>query len=259
MKGAVMKKCLLYVCIFYCVLGCTNPVRSSDIDSEELNELTNRFPFAIVLEGSADRATRFIYANINQNIHIYRIEKGQLKLEWETTNLGSRVTSLFVKDIYQDGGDYLVIATAGGRILIYELEDYELLWENLQDRFEKIECMVSANIDQDLQHELIFIADSYLYIYDSLNKSLEWQSQSGFSAQEMLVANVDDDEQDEIILNTGIILDSRFYSIELQAENSFGARMSLIDINSDGYPEIVGELTNFSLRIFDVYAERELW
>jgi hypothetical protein len=98
-----------------------------------------------------------------------------------------------------------------------------------------------------------------LYIYDSWNKSLEWQSQSGYGAQEMLVANVDDDDQDEIILNTGFIFDSRFYNVELQAESSFGDRMSLIDINNDGYPEIVGELSNFSLRIFDVYAERELW
>jgi hypothetical protein len=254
-----MKKCLLYVCIFYLVLGCNDPVRSSDINTDELKKLTDRFPFAIVLEGSAEKASKFIYANINQNIHIYSIEKGKLKLEWETTNLGSRVTSLFVKDLYQDGGDYLVIATAGGRILIYEMENYELIWENLQDRFDKIECMVSANIDQDVQHELIFIADSYLYIYDCLNKSLEWQSQNGYSAQEILVADVDDDEQDEIILNTGIIFDSRFYNIELQAENSFGDRMSLIDINNDGFPEIVGELSNFSLRIFDVYAERELW
>ncbi len=254
-----MKKRFLYACLFCFVFGCNDPARSSDLNTEELKKLSDRFPFAIVLEGSAEKASRFIYANINQNIHIYRIEKGKLKLEWETTNLGSRVTSLFVKDIYHDGGQYLVIATAAGRILIYELEDYELLWENLQDRFDKIECMVSANIDKDSQDELIFIADSYLYIYDSMNKSLEWQSQKGYTAQEMLVADVDDDDQDEIILNTGLIFDSRFYNIELQTENSFGDRMGLIDINNDGYPEIVGELSNFSLRIFDVYAERELW
>jgi len=224
-----------------------------------LQKLSERFPFAIYLEGAPKRTPRFIYANINQNIHIYRIENGKLKLEWETTNLGSRVTAIFVKDIYHDGGQYLVIATAHGRILIYEMNDYELLWENLQDHFDKIECMASKNIDQDPQDELIFIADSYLYIYDSQNKSMEWQSQSGYTAQDMLVANVDDDEQDEIILNTGIIIDSRFYNIELQAEDGFGDRISLVDINGDGYPEIVGELCNFSLRIFDVYAERELW
>jgi hypothetical protein len=254
-----MKRYLLYACLICFGLGCNNPARSSDINTGELKKLTDRFPFAIVVDGDEENAARFVYANVNGNIHIYRIDGGKLKLEWETTNLGSRVTSLFVKDIYSDGGQYLVIATAGGRILIYDLEEYELLWENLQDTFEKIESMVSANIDQDQQDELIFIADSYLYIYDSLNKSLEWQSQEGYTAQEILVANVDDDDQDEIILNTGIIFDSRFYNIELQAESNFGDRMSLIDINNDGYPEIVGELANFSLRIFDVYAERELW
>ena len=31
------------------------------------------------------------------------------------------------------------------------------------------------------------------------------------------------------------------------------------DMNNDGYPEVVGEFSDYSLRIFDVYAEREVW
>ncbi|NIM19827.1 MAG: hypothetical protein GTO51_06240 [Candidatus Latescibacteria bacterium] len=254
-----MKRHFVYVCLFCNIVAFASLARSIDISGESMKQLTSRFPFAIVLEGTKEESARFLYANINQNVHLYRLEKGKLKLEWETTNLGSRVTAFFVKDLYHDGSEELIIGTAGGRILIYELEEYELLWENLQDRFEKVECMTSENIDLDTQDELIFIADSFLYIYDSLNKSLEWQSQGNFRAAEIIVANVDDDEQPEIILNTGFIFDSKFYNIELQTENSFGDRMSLLDINGDGYPEIIGELTNFSLRIFDVYAERELW
>ncbi len=254
-----MRKSLLYICLFCSVIGFSCFVHSSEMNVETLKKLTSRFPFAIVLEGTEKELPRFLYANINQNIHIYRLEKGILKLEWETTNLGSRVTAFFVKDLYRDGRQELVIGTASGRILIYDLEDYELLWENLQDRFKKIDCMTSANIDLDEQDEFIFVADSYLYIYDSFNKSLQWQSQSDYSAQEIIIANVDDDEQEEIILNTGHIFDSRFYNVELQTENSFGDRISLVDLNGDGFPEIVGELANFSLRIFDVYAERELW
>jgi hypothetical protein len=60
-------------------------------------------------------------------------------------------------------------------------------------------------------------------------------------------------------MNTGIILDSRFYTVEFQSEVVFGDRIFLLDINDDGIPEIVGESLDFNLRIFDVYAEREVW
>ena len=67
------------------------------------------------------------------------------------------------------------------------------------------------------------------------------------------------DDQLEIILNTGFIIDSRFYNIEFQTEDVFGDRILLMDINGDGIPEIIGEFVDYNLRIFDVYAEREIW
>ncbi len=119
--------------------------------------------------------------------------------------------------------------------------------------------MVAANIDRDPQDELIFIADSYLHIYDGLSRSTEWQSQREFSAREIVLGNVDDDDQLEIILNTGIIFDTRFYNVEFEAEISFGEKISLMDVNGDQIPEVIGETADFTIRIFDIYAEREFW
>jgi len=229
------------------------------LSGQQLAAFATRFPFAVIIPGEGEGKERFMYADVLQHVHVYRIEKGKLVLEWESTNLASRVTALFAQDLYGDGDKEIVVATEAGRILIYDGQEYELLWENLQDPFEKIECMCAANIDSDPQAELVFIANSHLYIYDSMNKNLEWQSQKELHAQEIIVANVDDDEQGEIILNTGTILDSRFYNIEFETEKPFGERISLIDINGDGIPEIFGENCNFSLRIYDVYAEREIW
>lgn len=255
-----MKTCLLALSLLGWILAGAIPLAQAGGTSiEDLKKITHRFPYTLMLDREGEAPDLFIYVNINQNIHVYSSAAGKLKLEWQSTNLGSPVTSVLAQDLYQDGQPELVFSTEAGRLVIYDLEDYSFVWENLQDNFEKIECLAAANIDDDSQAELIFVADSYLYIYDSYTKGLEWRSQDEVSAREILIANVDDDDQPEIILSSGKILDSRFYSVELEADVDFGERISLIDINGDGYPEVVGEIGKFSLRVFDIYAERVLW
>lgn len=234
-------------------------VQAGKIDQRVLDNVTKRFQFAIQVGTPGGDDHRLLYADFQRHIHVYRIKDGELELEWETTNLGARVTSMFVVDLYGDGNEKLVVATAGGRILIYTMGDYDLEWENLQDKFDRVDYMVSENLDGDPQRELVFIADGILYIYDSLNKNFEWQSQSQFEAKQIVIGNVDDDDQPEIVLNTGVIVDSRFYNIEFTADTAFGDRISLLDINGDDIPEIFGEFLDFTLKIFDIYAEREIW
>ena len=144
-------------------------------------------------------------------------------------------------------------------MVFYDAETYDLIWENLDTPFGNISCLVAENIDGDPQDELIFIADSRLHIYDSLSKSKEWESQREFDAREIVLGNVDDDDQLEIILNSGIVFDTRFYNVELEAEIGFGEKISLMDVNGDQIPEVIGETGNYTIRIFDLYAERELW
>ena len=47
--------------------------------------------------------------------------------------------------------------------------------------------------------------------------------------------------------------------IQVEWDKHFGERISVYDINNDGYPEIIGELPDLSLRIFDAYTQREFW
>lgn len=232
---------------------------SAPIDMNKMKELTSRFPFCIVMNENDPARMKFIYADYAQHIHIYAQQKGKLVLDWETTNLASRIVSLFIADLFKDGVPELVVATEAGRILIYDTQSYDLIWENLQHPFQKISCVTSSDIDSDPQDELIFLADDALYIFDSLNRAIEWQSQRRFNGREILIANVDDDPQPEIVLNGGSIIDSRFYNTEFEIEGSFGERIHLFDINGDGIPEIFGEFSNYSLRIFDIYSEREIW
>jgi hypothetical protein len=239
------------------VLG--GAVRAEQLNLSKLDEITKKFPFAIQVGTPGGDDHRFLYADYQTHVHVYRVKNSRLELEWETTNLGSRVTSMFVADLYADGHPKLAVSTAAGRIVFYEMSDFSQAWENLQDPFDRVQYMVSSNLDDDPQHELVFIGDNILCIYDSLNKNFEWQSQQEFDANQILIANVDDDSQPEIILNTGAIIDSRFYNIEFQADNTFGDRISLLDINGDGIPEIFGEMLDFNLKVFDIYAERDVW
>ena len=254
-----MRKSLSSVLVLVLVVGCVGTAPGANLDMGSLEEFADQFPFAILYGVEKDHDLKFIFADRQAHVHVFKVEDGKLRLDWENTNLGSRVTSIFITDLYGDGADKLVISTAGGRIMIYQMNTFDLDWENLQDPFDQIEYMISENLDDDPQQELIFIADRILYIYDSLKKTIDWQSQDEFTAKQIITGNVDDDAQLEIIMNTGVILDSRFYNVEFRSKEPFGDRIFLLDINNDGVPEIAGESLDFNLRFFDVYAEREIW
>ena len=229
------------------------------IDQQALDRLTGRFQFVIKHGNFGEKNFRLLYTDHLNHIHIYRIDDGRLELDWQQTNLGTRVTSMFVSDLLGDGRDMLTISTFGGRILVYDMDGYDLVWENLQDPFKNIDYMVAENLDSDPQQELIFVAAEQLVIYDSLNHTFEWVSQVKVTAQMIKLANMDSDPQLEIILNSGLIFDSKFYNVEFAWDRPFGARIELFDINGDGIPEIWGESPNFILNVFDRYAEREIW
>lgn len=237
----------------------TGAPRAQAFDQEALRALESRYEFVIQYGNLEQGKLRILYADNSNHVHVYRYEDGRFELDWEQTNVGTKVTSMFVTELYGDGRPMLVITNLGGRIMVYDMDGYDLEWENLQDPFDTIQYMTSANIDGDPQEELIFLAVDQLVIYDSLNKTFEWVSPHKVVAQQIKLANLDDDPQLEIILNSGIIFDSKFYNIEFEADRPFGDRIMLFDLNGDGIPEIWGERQDWVVRVFDRYAEREIW
>ncbi len=233
--------------------------RSQDLSAELLHDLAKTYPFFIVLEGTQERPVRYLLADKSGHLHVYSVQRGRSVLEWQTASLGSRVSAIFVKDVNKDGKKEIVVGTKGGRIVAYDATNYEMLGENLLEPFGSVACITSANLDQDEQEEIIFIADGFLHVYDGLTLHRTWKSHETYTATELIVANVDDDEQLEIILNSGAVIDSRFYREDFNYTKGFGIRIRLIDLNGDGYPEIIGETGDFSLILFDIYAGREIW
>lgn len=259
LKGEAVNRSLYLVLAVVVLCFVATRAPSQPVNLENLQKLTDKYQF-VTQYGSADEGNlRILYTDQLAHVHIYRLEDGRFELDWEQTNLGTRVTSLFVADLYGDGRPMLVISTFGGRILVYDMDGFDLQWENLQDPFKQIEYLVAEDVDTDPQKEFIFVADDKLIIYDSLTQAYEWVSQFPASAKMIQLANMDDDPQLEIILNTGLIIDSKFYNIEFEWDRPFGKRIELFDINGDGIPEIWGESQDFIMQVFDRYAERVIF
>lgn len=261
-----MKRMLLFLIL---ALSIVYPrlSQAEKLNAEDLELMARHFKLFHVI--STD-PLRYIYADVGAHIHVNVVEDGRSVVDWESTTLGSRVVELNVVDLEGTGNREIVVATSRGRVIAWDAETYDLLGENYIETFTSISCMTLTQLDSDPQMEMILLADSsvpgstpsaQLSIYDMKSRALEWRSQETYQATEMLVANVDDDPQLEIILNTGPVIDSRFYYVEVSKAivGGYGIRLKLIDLNGDGYPEIVGETPGFPLRVYDIYAQREVW
>ncbi len=241
------------------LVSCAAGAEETAVDFRGVERLCCRFPLVQVVALDTVDAWGVMYADTYGKLHLLRATERGWKLEWEVTNLSAKVRRFFFCDLEADGTMEFVVATTSGRLLTYSMESYVNLWENLEDRYQSIDAIDVANVDSDPQLELVFLADGRLQIYDGLTKSRQWVSSRSFTAGEILIENVDKDPQLEIILNSGIILDSRFLNVEVEWDKPFGDRIAVADMNSDGYPEVIGEFADYSIRVFDVYARREVW
>ncbi len=253
-----MKRLICLACFVVALTTAQPPLIAFGATHDALQLLAGDYEFVQTIT-DGDGSQRMLYIDRNNTLFVYRIDKGGFDLDWEDRNLGAAPRSMQVVDLYGDGRKQVAIATSKGRVVVYDLANYDVDWENFDVRFDEIDYMVIANIDNDPQAELIILADKNLQIYDGRNKTLEHRSQDEFTAKHMVVGNVDSDDQAEIILNTGWIVDSRFYNVEYKADSDFGDRLRLMDFNGDRIPEIFGEFADRRIRVFDVYAERELF
>jgi hypothetical protein len=255
-----MRRVVLLVLMTAASLAChAVQAREDAIDPADVARVAGRF-YMMQTVGTPGKADyRFLYTDQTGHLHVDKVEDGAFVSDWETTSLGSRATSLFVTDLYGDGKLKIVVSTIGGRVLIYDLATYQLDWENLQLRYVRIDFMAPANLDGDPQQEVVILADDRLFIFDGYNRNIQWSSTTPLVANYLAIGDIDDDPQLEIVLNTGKIVDGRFYNIQFQTDKAFGDRIELLDVTGDGYPDVVGEFSDRTIRVFDVWRTREVW
>lgn len=254
-----MNRVTLAACLAAASLACSAGRAVTDTDIAAFSRIADRYLLTIEVGTPGQDDYRFIYSDKSGHIHVYEPDGAGLKMAWEVTTLGSRATALFVDDLYGDGKLKLVVSSVNGRVLIYDLATYELDWENLQLRYNRIDHMAAAQLDGDRQLEVVILADDRLFIFDGYNRNVQWNSTTNMIASYIVLGNVDDDPQLEIVLNSGLIVDSRFYNIQFQTDQVFGDRLALADLTGDGFPEVIGEFADRSLRVFDVWRGREVW
>jgi hypothetical protein len=254
-----MNRAIICVCAaVFCLTACSARA-VTQADAGAFNKMAQKYELAVESGTPGTDDYRFIYSDRSGHVHIYAMDDGVLTLAWEATTLGSRATSLIVCDLYGDGHLKVLVTSVAGRVLIYDLASYELEWENVQQRYTRIDYMAVAQLASDPQLEAVILADDRLFIFDGYNRNLQWSSTTNMVASFIVIGNVDDDPQLELVLNSGIIVDSRFFNIQFQTDQVFGDRLSLADITGDGYPEVFGEFQDRSLRVFDVWRGREVW
>lgn len=258
-------KRLVYVLALVAVFAAASGAQT-EMSREALAMMGDYYRFFATLPDNSEGRMRYVYADEGPHLHVYVVdENGRSVLDWET-NVGSPVRSLQLV-IDRDGQPFIVIATAAGKLFAYDANNYNLVRENLMEPFTALQAMAIAELDTDGIKEVILLGTKqgedqpHLFVYDGYARSLEWRSQETFSASEILVANLDDDPQPEIILNTGIVIDSRFRTIDADfvRDGGFGRRLRLLDINADGLPEIFGVTAGDQIRVYDPYAGRRLW
>lgn len=204
------------------------------------------------------KPARLVLGDTHGLLHVCEERDGAFAEVWLSRYLEGAINGLFIADANGDSLQELVVFTDQGRFYYLDSEAYNLLWSNSPGEYDKITAQTIANVDDDLQPELIFCAAGRLVIYDGRDHYEEWRSeQTQLASSDILVADVDGDGQDEIVLSDGYVFDARFHTLEWQSPESFGERLAVLDLDADGILELLGEFKGRFIRIFDIDLRRE--
>ena len=179
----------------------------------------------------------------------------------EITEIGvpGTIRYLRVEDLDSDGSCEVVITSTTGDLEIRDGKNLESLWEERDEDFSTINAMSVGNVDQDTALEIVILADDHLHVYDGETHFKEWQSSDQMEASDILIGDVDGDNEDEIVLSSGVVLSSGFYQIEWSAGKTFGDQLFLFDVNEDKVPEIFARQADGRVRVFNARIQMELW
>lgn len=189
-------------------------------------------------------------------VHVYHLTHNGSEELWKSKQLNGLVEEVQVVDLDGDGYDDSYMAwTSAAMVYVWNAEDFRLSYESLTSDFEKIHSFTSGNVDDDEAIEIIINADKHIHYLDGVSFNIEWTSLREYEATRMLCGDVDGDRRNEIILNTGQVLDSRTGDVEW-ADEVFGSRIQLLDMDGDEIPEILTESDGTVMKVFD--ADRRL-
>ncbi len=192
-------------------------------------------------------------------VQVTKIDGQGVRRIWKSIQLSGVPDEVLADDLDGDGlDDSLICRTSNGKIYVWALDGYSLLWESLPSDYETVTCFTIANMDEDPANEIVMLADNRIVYVDGESFTKSFSSINEYSATMIRCGDVDGDTRVEIVLNSGQVVDSISGDIEWEDQPFFG-KIELFDIDGDGMPEVLTENPgNGPLKVFDVDHRSEV-
>lgn len=201
---------------------------------------------------------RLLYGSYRGTLHLIESREGKL-VTVLTRELWSPVLRILAADLDGDGQDEVVGHTQNARLFVLRGSDLQDIWNTPEGRFKTITALTLADVDQDKQLEIVFLADDLLRFHSTLQDLEEWKSQITFTATQIAVGEVDGNAGDEIVFNSGLVIGALFRDVKWTYAPGFGNRIDLYDIDADGILEILADGGDGLMRVFDADERRLKW
>lgn len=99
-----------------------------------------------------------------------------------------------------------------------------------------------------------------LYILNSKTLEQEWDTTNiAVDKYDIQTGNVDDDDNDEIIISSGLVLDGKTHKVEWYYSQGFGTKIKLADLDSSGSQKILSLSNYYDINVFDAINKTPLW
>jgi len=174
-------------------------------------------------------------------VQVVKLGAHRAERVWKSIQLSGIPDEVITGDLDGDGlEDSIICRTNAGKIYVWSMDGYTLLWESLPSEYREVTCFTSANMDDDGSNEIVLVADRRVVYVDGTTFNKDWTSINEYDATMVRCGDVDGDGRIEIVLNSGKVLDSVSGDVEWE-EEAFFTHIELLDIDGDGMPEVLTE------------------
>ena len=255
--------CLAFFALFAIFAGCASnrgkdrprqpkgPVKkTAALSSEDAYRIAGLFESVAAFRNPSDGKTKLAVGTRAGYLHLMDFNVGGLRLEWQSPYLGGPVRGVQVKDFQGNGVSEIMVYTGGGRLIMMEMEGYSVARENAAFDMSEIDCAVAIQLDDDPALEILACGGDRFAVYDGATLFKEWEAPGTIPGEWLAVGDVDGDGMLEVVLNSGYVLDAKFFRIKTQL-GRLGERIELMDVDGDGVDEILAEDEDGGIAVYD--------